>query len=112
MTEERPSTQPRVSGVAPRVIGRYAVFGELASGGTATVHLGRLLGPSGFGRTVAIKRLHPQFAKDPHFHSMFLDEARLAVRIVHPNVVAILDVVPAEDELLLVLVYIAGESLS
>ena len=77
----------------PIVVGRYALFDEIASGGMATVHLGRLLGPSGFARTVAIKRLHPQFAKDPEFVAMFLDEARLAARIRHPNVVSTLDVV-------------------
>ena len=70
-----------------RQIGRYLLFGEIASGGMATVHFGRLSGPAGFSRTVAIKRLHPQFAKDPDFVSMFLDEARLAARIRHPNVV-------------------------
>ena len=70
-----------------RIIGRYALFDEVASGGMATVHLGRLVGPVGFSRLVAIKRLHPQFAKDPEFVSMFLDEARLAARIQHPNVV-------------------------
>jgi serine/threonine protein kinase len=69
-----------------RVVGRYALYGELASGGMATVHIGRLLGPVGFARTIAIKRLHPQYAKDPEFVSMFLDEARLAARIQHPNV--------------------------
>jgi serine/threonine-protein kinase len=78
----------------------------------ATVHVGRLLGPVGFSRTVAIKRLHPQFAKDPEFASMFLDEARLAARIRHPNVVATLDVVAHEGELLLVLDYVAGDTLS
>ena len=78
----------------------------------ATVHLGRLLGPVGFSRTVAIKRLHPQFAKDPDFSSMFIDEARLAARIRHPNVVSTLDVVALEQELLLVMDYVQGESLS
>ena len=58
-----------------RVIGRYALHGEIASGGMATVHLGRLLGQVGFSRTVAIKRLHAHFAEDPEFVSMFLDEA-------------------------------------
>jgi hypothetical protein len=42
------------------VVGRYALHDEIASGGMATVHLGRLLGPVGFARTVAIKRLHQQ----------------------------------------------------
>ena len=85
---------------------------EIAAGGMATVHLGRLLGPVGFSRTVAIKRLHPQFAKDPDFASMFIDEARLAARIRHPNVVSTLDVVALEQELLLVMDYVQGESLS
>ncbi|MGZ3474442.1 MAG: serine/threonine-protein kinase, partial [Polyangiales bacterium] len=71
---------------APRVVGRYVVHAEIAAGGMATVHVGRLMGPVGFARTVAIKRLHPHFAKDPEFVAMFLDEARLAARIRHPNV--------------------------
>jgi serine/threonine-protein kinase len=77
----------------------------------ATVHYGRLLGPVGFSRTVAIKRLHAQFAKDPEFAAMFLDEARLAARIRHPNVVQTLDVVAMDGELFLVMDYVQGESL-
>jgi serine/threonine-protein kinase len=96
----------------PRIVGRYALYTEIASGGMATVHIGRLLGPVGFSRTVAIKRLHPQFAKDPEFVSMFLDEARLAARIRHPNVVSTLDVVALDGELFLVMEYVQGESLS
>jgi serine/threonine-protein kinase len=96
----------------PHLIGRYALYGEIASGGMATVHYGRLLGPVGFARTVAIKRLHAQFAKDPEFVSMFLDEARLAARVRHPNVVQTLDVVALEGELFLVMDYVQGEALS
>ncbi len=97
---------------APRVVGRYALYGKLAAGGMATVHFGRLIGPVGFSRTVAIKRLHPQFSKDPEFVAMFLDEARIAARIQHPNVVATVDVVAMEEELFLVMDYIRGESFS
>ena len=96
----------------PQLVGRYALYGALASGGMATVHIGRLLGPAGFSRTVAIKRLHSQFAKDPEFIAMFLDEARLAARIRHPNVVPTLDVVAEADELFLVMEYVHGESLA
>jgi hypothetical protein len=78
----------------------------------ATVHIGRLLGPVGFARTVAIKRLHPPLAKDPEFVAMFLDEARLAARIHHPNVVSTLDVVATEGELFVVMEYVPGESLA
>jgi serine/threonine-protein kinase len=107
MAELRPDPHNEV-----RIVGRYALYGKLATGGMATVHFGRLLGPVGFSRTVAIKRLHPQYAKDPEFVAMFLDEARLAARIQHPNVVATLDVVALEEELLLVMDYIRGEAFS
>lgn len=93
-------------------LGRYALFGEIASGGMATVHLARLIGSVGFARTVAIKRLHPHLAKDPDFVAMFLEEARLAARVHHPNVVSTLDVVQEDNELFLVMEYVAGESLS
>jgi serine/threonine-protein kinase len=78
----------------------------------ATVHFGRLLGPVGFARTVAIKRLHEHLARDPEFVSMFLDEARLAARIRHPNVVPTFDVVALHGELFLVMEYVQGESLA
>jgi serine/threonine protein kinase len=96
----------------PRLLGRYALYDRIAAGGMATVHLGRLLGPVGFSRTVAIKRLQPQFAEDPEFVSMFLDEARLAARIRHPNVVPTLDVVSTQGELFLVMEYVQGDSLA
>jgi serine/threonine-protein kinase len=66
----------------------------------------------GFARTVAIKRLHQQYARDPEFVSMFLDEARLAGRIRHPHVVSTFDVVALSGELFLVMDYVHGVSLS
>ena len=95
-----------------RTIGRYALFDEIASGGMASIHLGRLVESLGFTRTVAIKRLHPQFAKDAQFVAMFLDEARLAARVRHPNVVPTLDIVATPGELFLVMDYVAGETLA
>ncbi len=94
----------------PRILGRYELHEELASGGMATVHLGRLLGEVGFSRAVALKRLHEKYVKDPDFVSMFADEARLAARVRHPNVVPTLDVVVTQGELFLVMEYIHGES--
>lgn len=104
-----PETTPRAPTL---VVGRYAIYDEIASGGMATVHVGRLIGPAGFLRTVAVKRLHAHLAHDDVFASMFLDEALLAARIQHPNVVPTLDVVFANGELLLVMEYVRGESLS
>jgi eukaryotic-like serine/threonine-protein kinase len=107
-----PETMMALDRAPIRVVGRYALYNEIAAGGMATIHLGRLLGPVGFARTVAVKRLHPQFAKDPEFVSMFLDEARLAARVQHPNVVATIDVVATDGELFLIMDYVRGESLS
>jgi serine/threonine-protein kinase len=97
---------------APLLLGRYALHGEIASGGMATIHLGELRGPAGFARTVAIKRLHTPYAKDPDFVAMFLDEARLAARVQHTNVVSILDVFAADGELFLVMDLVQGATLA
>ncbi len=93
-------------------IGRYALFDKFASGGMATVHLGRLDGAGGFSRVVAIKRLLPHLVQSPEFTEMLLKEARLAARVRHPNVVPTLDVVASKGEVLLVLEYVHGEALS
>ena len=97
---------------AQRIVGRYVLVGEIASGGMATIFFGRLVGAASFARTVAIKSLHKQYARDPEFVAMLLDEARLATRVQHPNVVGTLDVVALDGELLLVLDYVHGESFS
>ena len=95
-----------------RVVGRYVLYDEIASGGMATIHLGCLMGQVGFARVVAIKKLHPHLAKDPEFVAMFLDEARVAAGVRHPNVVSTLDVVATDGELFLVMDYVEGDSLS
>ncbi len=94
------------------IVDRYELFRELASGGMATVWLGRLRGESGFTRTVAIKRLHAHLAANPQFVTMMIDEARLASRIRHPNVVSTVDVVRHQAEVLLVMDYVHGVSLA
>ncbi|WP_433928713.1 protein kinase [Sorangium cellulosum] len=89
--------------------GRYESLRAIASGGMATVYLGRAVGAGGFERLVALKMMHPHIAAEPEFVAMFLDEARLAARVRHPNVVATFDLV--EDPLFLVMEYIEGPSL-
>jgi serine/threonine-protein kinase len=92
-------------------VGRYTIFEPFASGGMATVHLALLSGSAGFERVVAVKRMRPELLSDAAFVRMFQDEARLASRIVHPNVVTTLDVVRDERELLLVMEYVRGVAL-
>jgi len=91
-------------------VGRYAIFDPIAAGGMATVHIARLMGREGFSRVVAAKRMHRHFLQDPEFSRMFLEEALLAARVRHPNVVPIVDVLSHENELILVMEYVHGES--
>ena len=106
----RQRSKPELFGI--ETVGRYTLYGEIASGGMATVHFGRMAGAVGFSRPVAVKRLHPQFAKDPAARAMFVDEARLVSRIRHVNVVPTLDVVATDGQLYLVMEYVQGESLA
>jgi serine/threonine-protein kinase len=96
----------------PLIIDRYAIYTALAAGGMATVHLARLHGPAGFSRIVAAKRLHRHLASDQDFSGMLIDEARVAARIRHPNVVSTLDVIAKNEELIVVMEYVHGESVS
>ena len=90
---------------------RYELVAELAAGGMATVFLARIGGAGGFQRFVAIKRLHPHLAHETEFVEMFLDEARLAASIHHPNVVPILEVGETPAGYYLVMEYIEGDTL-
>ena len=91
---------------------RYELLARIASGGMATVYVGRLSGAVGFRRLVAIKRAHPHLIEEPRFRQMLVREARLASAIHHPNVVSVQDVEELEGELLLVMDYIEGASLA
>ncbi len=91
-------------------VGRYAIFDQIAAGGMARVHLARLTGQEGFSRVVAVKRMHRHLLENQEFKRMFLEEARLAARVRHPNVVPILDVLATGEELLIVMEYVHGVS--
>src|SRR5271154_3482911 len=84
---------------------RYEMLATIASGGMATVYVGRLRGMGGFSRMVAVKRAPPHLLTDPTYRAMLADEARLAAKLHHPNVVAVLDVEELEGELSLVMDY-------
>src|SRR5258706_5437181 len=91
-------------------VGRYAVVGRLAMGGMAEILLGRLLGPSGFERPVVIKRILPHLAEQTAFVEMFLDEARLAARIQHRNVVQVHELGREGRNLFIAMEYLEGEN--
>lgn len=96
----------------PAKLGRYEILGEIATGGMAEVLLARIVGTQGFERVVAIKRILPHLAGGEQFTSMFQDEARLAARIHHPNVIQVHELSEGGGELFIVMEYLEGESLS
>ncbi len=93
-------------------LGNYELLQELAAGGMATVYVARQIGAAGFERLVVIKRVHRHLLKDEEFTTMFLDEARMASKIHHPNVVPVTNVVEEGGELFLVMDYIDAVTLS
>ncbi len=92
----------------PILVGRYELHAELAHGGMAVVHFGRLRGDAGFARAIVIKRLHRQYVGDPDFTALLLDEARLASRLQHPNVVAPRDLLTCHGEVFVIMEYVHG----
>ena len=73
------------------VVGPYEVVGHIATGGMGEVYLGRKRGPGGFERTVVLKVMLPHLAQDERFARMFVDEARIASGLTHPNIVQVYD---------------------
>jgi serine/threonine protein kinase len=106
------ATAPAVGIPTSAQVGRYELLLEVASGGMATVYVGRQHGAGGFERLVAIKRMHPHIGAVPELAASFMDEARIASLIRHPNVVNVHDVHDADGEHLLVMDYIDGPSLA
>jgi eukaryotic-like serine/threonine-protein kinase len=95
-----------------QTVGRYEFLVPIAQGGMAAVWAARQRGSRGFSKTVAVKTMLPSISDDPRFEQMFLDEARIASRIRHPNVAEILDLGEQDDVLYLVMEWVDGEPLS
>ena len=92
-------------------LGRYRVVDEIGVGGMASVHLGRMDGPGGFQKWVAIKRIHPHLVEDDQFVDMFLDEARIAAGINHANVAQVFDLGKDDNTYWIAMEYLHGEPL-
>jgi serine/threonine-protein kinase len=97
---------------SPQEIGRYRVLTELGQGGTANVYLAVSSALQGFNKLVVLKRMKPQLASEPGFASMFLDEARLAARLAHPNIVQTYEVISDDELPVIVMEYLEGQTLA
>jgi serine/threonine protein kinase len=106
---DRPQNGPPA---AEETTSRYEVLTRIASGGMATVFVGRARGAAGFSRLVAIKRAHPSITDDATVRDSFEREARVAAAIHHPHVVSVLDVELHGQNVSLILDYVEGCTLA
>jgi serine/threonine-protein kinase len=103
-----PLTRPVTT---PRRFGNYVLLRKIAEGGMAEIFLAKQVGAEGFERNVVIKCMLDHFTQSRDFVSMFLDEARLAARLHHPNIVQISDLGVADNRYYICMEYLAGEDL-
>jgi serine/threonine protein kinase len=89
--------------------GEYQLLKKLASGGMATIFLARQAGIEGFEKLLVVKRILPHLAENDEFIKMFLDEARIAARLNHPNIVQIFNLGAQDDSYFIAMEYIHGE---
>ena len=91
--------------------GKYALLERLAVGGMAEIFKAKTQGLSGFERVVAIKRLHRHMSEDEGIVQMLIDEARLAVRLIHPNIGQVFDLGCVNGQYFIVMEYIPGQDM-
>ncbi len=93
-------------------MGRYHLITRLARGGMGNVYLAALCRPGGFNKLLALKELKPELAEDENFVAMFLEEARMAARLVHPNIVQTNEIVSEDNRHYMTMEFLDGRSLS
>ena len=91
---------------------RYDVLDRIAVGGMAEVFLAKAYGAHGFEKTLAIKRILPELARDPEFEARFIAEAKVAVRLSHANVVQVFDFGRIGESLFIAMEYVDGLDLA
>ena len=96
----------------PQTFGKYTLLAKLGHGGMAEVFLALLTGPGGFRKLVVVKRTHMHLLDEEGFVDMFLDEARLAARLAHPNVVQTHEVDVEAGRPYLAMEYLEGQPLN
>src|SRR4051812_5624160 len=90
---------------------RFQMIAPIGRGGMAELFLVMMHGAGGIGKLVVLKQIWPELAADPHILTMFLDEARLAVRMTHPNVVQTYEVFDDNGRVTLAMEYLDGQPL-
>ena len=96
----------------PIPFGKYTLFERIGRGGMADVFKARIQGPAGFERTFVVKRILPHLSGDPSFTKMFIDEAKIAAKLAHPNIVQVFELGSVDDEYFMSMEYVRGHDLA
>jgi len=91
--------------------GKFQLLRKIATGGMAEIHIAKQKGIEGFEKIVVVKTILPDLASNREFIKMFLDEARIAARLTHPNIVQIFDLGQANSTYFITMEYVQGENL-
>src|SRR5579859_4185394 len=108
-----PSSEPTLDlpPDAPPAFGRYRNLEKIGQGGMAAVYRAEAVGPAGFEKPVAVKRILPEVAQDPQFRKWFAREAKLAVNLGHPNIVRVYDLLLEGPDLVIEMELVKGTDL-
>src|ERR1044071_4723832 len=90
------------------MLGNYEIVRKLATGGMGEVYLAHQTGPVDFRRQVVLKKLHPKLSSNPQFVTMFLNEARIAANLTHPNIIHIYELFEDGDGYVIAMEYVRG----
>jgi serine/threonine protein kinase len=96
----------------PIPFGKYTLFERIGRGGMADVFKARIQGPAGFERTFVVKRILPHLSDDPAFTKMFIDEAKIAAKLTHPNIVQVFELGNVDEEYFMSMEYVRGHDLA
>ncbi len=111
-TDPRAGVEAHLEGTPTTAFGKYQLFASLGRGGMADVFLAVARGQMGFNKLAVIKRLRQALAEESAFRTMFLDEARLAARLSHPNIVHTYEVGEQGGVYFIAMEYLEGQSLN
>ena len=91
--------------------GRYRLLGLLGEGGMGRLYIAERRGVRGFVKIVALKLILPHLADSAQLRDMFLNEARIAARLEHPNIVATYELGEVDGKYFISMEYLPGEDL-
>jgi serine/threonine protein kinase len=106
----RSSAAGRKSKFEPTIFGRYSLVEKISKGGMADIYLAKTVNVGGFQKPLVIKRLRPEYSKQPRFVKRFMNEGNTLARLNHANIVQAMDMGVIDGEYYIALEYVEGRN--